>query len=597
MKKYKKYAFGGSLAGDLGQLAPLVGMIPGVGTIAGPALSLIGGLFGDKKANDPRNPLTSSPGNYYLGGPVLPAQESTAIAQRNYFGLAPQAASQLDELIKLNQAGAAKFQQNFDITARPTVQARPASMRDRYIERAQGGMVNLSDEAYKVNGNPNVTDSVPTSFKGNNLRLDDQEVIDAANNFVYSNKIKNPATGKSFAKDAERLEMRKGKAQKAEDRFNDPHAANTIKHTTTALNSLAKNQELVALLKGKRSPTKSMQNGGPVDPLNPWLPFMYSPNAGASNAMGATQPGWTYSLMDQMPPLPGQNQTLPEVTVSASRAPRKSNPRRTLPAPAVQTPPKSFVPGLPNDTQGPLNYGDLLTADPNADFSRTIDAAQSAERMRIAPFLNGTPASPQVSTGASGVASTSYTNDPRVDRSFTAGDALQVGSLINSFARLRGGPEKEQANYDNSKITRNVYDVNNALQSNASSFANSSNNIDTSSPQLRRALQNQMLASKMKADNSALTQYDQMNQGARSEYENRVSNQQRYNVGQRTYTNDINARNKGAYDSAIQNAFGNLSNFGVGLNQRKQAYDALDLYGSTYKDVYSRILKTLGQNG
>ena len=106
-----------------------------------------------------------------------------------------------------------------------------------------------------------------------------------------------------------------------------------------------------------------------------------------------------------------------------------------------------------------------------------------------------------------------------------------------------------------------------------------------------------MLASKMKADNSALTQYDQMNQGARSEYENRVSNQQRYNVGQRTYTNDINARNKGAYDSAIQNAFGNLSNFGVGLNQRKQAYDALDLYGSTYKDVYSRILKTLGQNG
>lgn len=298
--------------------------------------------------------------------------------------------------------------------------------------------------------------------------------------------------------------------------------------------------------------------------------------------------------MDQMPPLPGQNQTLPEVTVSASKlggtsaAPKSigARTRRTLSAPPTVSQPTQVDPS----TFGTIDQRELAPL----SYPNTHGTLQPLERSLPTPDPS-TTASPYTGTG--GYAQNSYTNDPRVDRSFTAGDVLQVGSLINSFARLRGGPEKEQANYDNSKITRNVYDVNNALQSNASSFANSSNNIDTSSPQLRRALQNQMLASKMKADNSALTQYDQMNQGARSEYENRVSNQQRYNVGQRTYTNDINARNKGAYDSAIQNAFGNLSNFGVGLNQRKQAYDALDLYGSTYKDVYSRILKTLGQNG
>lgn len=612
MKKYKKCALGGSLAGDLGELAPLISMIPGVGSIAGPALSLIGGLFGDKQAKEPRNPMTSSPGNYYLGGPVLPLQESTAVKSRPYMGVgqidpAVTNIANLDQLIQLNRAQAQKFLQAYSPSNTPTPQRRPSKVTDRFLERANGGFVELSNNSYSVEGNPDVTDSVATNYKGINLKLDDQEVIDTANNFVYSNKVINPLTGKSFAKDAERLERNKGKAEKAVTRYNDPHAQNTVKHMNSSLSSLAKNQELVALLKGKRSSATHMAYGGPTDPPNPWLPFLYSNNQGAGNAMQSQQPNWTYSLLDQMNPLAMQNQTLPSVDVTASRISRPSavaSRRRTLSspvAPTVLTPTsqgQSFAPSLPNDTQGPLNYGDLISADPNANFSNTIGDAESYERGRIAPFLQGTPASPQISSAeTTGVTSNSYTNDPRVDRGFTVGDALQVGSLVNSFARLRGGPEKEQANYDTSKITRNVYDVNTALQSNAANFNNTTNSIDTSSSNLRRALQNQMLASKMRSDNSALTQYDQLNQQARTDYEGRVSNQQRYNVGQRTYTNDINARNRGAYDSAVQNAFGNLSNFGIGLNQRKQGFDALDLYGSTYKDVYSRILKTLGQNG
>lgn len=587
MKKNKKYtyAFGGSLGEDLQQLAPLASLIPGVGTIAGPALNLIGGLFGDKRAKDPRNPLTSSPGNYYLGGPVMP-QESTAVAPRPLQSLGAIPTNSLDQLTLLNRAQANKFLQNFDPTARPNVQARPASMRDRYIERANGGFVNLSSTAYEVEGDPSVTDSVNTDYKGMNLKLDHDEVVDTAANFVYSNKIINPLSKQSFAKDAARLEMRKGKAEKAADRYGDTHAANTIKHIQPQLNTLANAQELIATLKGKRPSPKGMDQGGPI---NPWLPFLYSRNQGASNAMMSTEPNWTYSLLDQMPPLAGQEQTLPQVTVTAQAPSRSSRSRRTLNSPVPVVPPTQQQP-----TQVEPSTFDIIDQRDVAPLSypNTHGQLQPLSRELGVPY-NAT----QTQNYGSSASTNTVNNDPRIDRGFTAGDALQVGSLINSFARLRGGPEVEQANYDTSKITRNVYDVNPTLQSNAANFNQTANNIDTSSATLRRALQNQMMSSKMRADNSALAQYDQMNQGARTDYESRVSNQNRYNVGQRTYTNDINARNKGAYDSAVQNAFGNLSNFGIGLNQRKQAYDALDLYGSTYKDVYSRILKTLGQNG
>lgn len=612
MKKNKKCAFGGSLGSDLQQLAPLASLIPGFGSIAGPALGLIGGLFGDKKTKDPRNPLTASPGNYYLGGPVLPQMtaESTSVAPRPYMGLAQTPNSSvinnLDQLIQLNRGQANQFLQAYNPANLPIVQARQPRMTDRYMEKANGGVVGLSNEAYKVNGDPSVTDSVSTSFKGMNLKLDNNEVIDTASNFVYSDKLKDPQTNSTFAAMAAVMEQKKGKAQKAVTKYGDTHAENTIKHTTTALNSLAKKQELLSLIQGKRAPSQGMAYGGPTDPPNPWLPFLYqNQQPGMSGAMQGQNPNWTYSMLDQMPNYPATTnpipatQTLPEVTITGSRTPSRT--RRALHSPISSTvaQPKSFVPGLPNDTQGPLNYGDLTSGN---DFGMTIDRAVSAENNRIAPFLQNDPNgvagasnTPQYSSTES--MQSSYTNSPKVDRNFTIGDALQVGSLVNSFARLRGGPEKEKANYDNSRITRNVYDVNTALQSNAANYSNTSNNIDTSSVNLRRALQNQMLASKTRADNSALTQYDQMNQGARTDYENRVSNQQRYNVGQTNYTNDINARNRAGYDSAVQNAFGNLSNFGIGLNQRKQNFDALDLYGSTYKDVYSRILKTLGQNG
>lgn len=504
MKKAKKCAFGGSLGGDLQELAPLVSMIPGVGNIAGAAFNLIGGLLPDKKATT-QNPMTYSPGNFAFGG-------------------------------EINQ---------------------------------------MANGMYQVNANSNKIDSVAVDYKGMPIKVDNKEVVDATNNFIYSNRLTNPQTGRTFAQDAAALARKKDKAENMTTKYGDSFAANTMKHLEQRLNDLRTSHEQIATSSGKR-----FTKGGPVVP----------PAELADNFYGKLNTGILDRKVQQQLSALGITTPLSGYDVNPNsinyRFPNFLDPRGN----------SNLVPQLPADTQAPVGYGDLITADPNADMTYGLADIQNAmadERMRIAPFLNGTPAAAQPSASSS-VGMTASTFMPAQNRGATIGDILQVGSLINSFSRLRGGAEKEAVNYDTTPITRKVYDVNNALYANQSNYANAANTVDTASASLRRALQNSLYAKKLGADSQALSQYDQMNQGERVNYENRVSNQQRYNIGQLSYTNDINARNRAAYDEATQAAFGNLANFGVGLNRRKQQYDALDLYGSTYKDVYANILKTLG---
>jgi len=177
---------------------------------------------------------------------------------------------------------------------------------------------------------------------------------------------------------------------------------------------------------------------------------------------------------------------------------------------------------------------------------------------------------------------------------FTIGDALQGVEVLSKFGQLAGGPEREKAQYDNTSITKRIFDPTQALYQSQRSFDSSLSNLEVGSINARRAFANRMLATKLNADSQVATQYGQMNAGALTEYEGRISNQRRYNNAQTQTTNEINAQNRAAYKEAVDTAFNSLGNFGQALNAKKQGYDQIQILKSMYPEVYKRILNSYG---
>jgi len=140
-----------------------------------------------------------------------------------------------------------------------------------------------------------------------------------------------------------------------------------------------------------------------------------------------------------------------------------------------------------------------------------------------------------------------------------------------------------------------VYDPSSQLAQSARSYSSAMNTLDVGSANTRRLYGNQMLASKLATDQNILTQYDTMNQQARSQYEQLMGQRQAQNVQLAMTTADLNQRNLGAYNNAVDTAFSSMSNFGKSLNAKKGAYENLKLIQKLYPDIYNRLVITDGQ--
>lgn len=136
---------------------------------------------------------------------------------------------------------------------------------------ASGGDMSLNNQAFKVNAPANQTDV--KYYPSMDVKLDNNEVVDMSRKIVYSDDIKNPTTGNSFATDAAKLEYKKGLSQKKVERYKDPYAANTIEALDRMGRDLYSKQEVIATAMGKRNSqgatVQGVAMGGPIDPLAP----------------------------------------------------------------------------------------------------------------------------------------------------------------------------------------------------------------------------------------------------------------------------------------------------------------------------------------
>jgi len=524
--------------------------------------------------------------------------------------------------------------------------ASHSKSRERFRERAMGGDIALSDSAVQIQGSPNQVDG--NYYPTKNVRLDHNEVV--KDNFVYSNRLADEKTGQSYARLAQRIEAASGKAQlRLKHSPYDPISQNTIAINQRAMASLAGAQENQASAAGLRGGGNGFAAGGQMgDPVYMLVEgknsqmginrgIYYDPSTDkflGRDAFGAYYPvdyqrGAAWKQTNENNIAAHKQQYFPE---QANNAPYNTlddmltgmdlamKPRATAPAPQTTIQPRLRGPqGKPNPAAptaaqpngtypGPYSgkdaYLDLLVNQNTDKYTMSPVEPLNMLQRQVSTSVGVGQVTPQIKRTTAttptipGVANTANPNaqDRQNKRGLIMGDVLQGVEVLSKFAQLSGGPEKEKPYYDETAITKNTYDPNQALYQNQRNYDGALSGLNSGSINSRRAYANSMLASKLNADNQTLSQYNQMNKAALTEYENRVASQRRYNVAQTVYTNDINAQNRAAYQQATDVAFNSLGNFGQALNQRKQTYAQLNIMKSLYPEVYQRIYAAANGN-
>jgi cation transport regulator ChaB len=170
-----------------------------------------------------------------------------------------------------------------------------------------------------------------------------------------------------------------------------------------------------------------------------------------------------------------------------------------------------------------------------------------------------------------------------------SGDALQAASVVSQMFRAHQKPKLEKRYNVNAPITQESFDVTNPLQQSNRVFKNMVSGIDAGSVNTKRAVANSMYANRLSNDSNTIQQYDVMNQGARSNYEQKLAQRQAQNVQLSQYTDDLDQRNLGAYNNAKDVAWSSVNNFGKAINDKKSAYANLEMLKKIYSDVAKNI--------
>ena len=460
----------------------------------------------------------------------------------------------------------------------------------------------LSSNAFQVKGNPNVTDGNTYNINGSPVKLDHNEVIDTQRNFVFSDDLK--IGKKSFADMAVKPNKAIGKAEKIlQSNPYDEQAKKTIEFSNRNLGTIATIQEEMATLMGlrKEEPQALAAGGYYQDPVKK----IYNPFDPYSDPFNPYSPGLNIPA-NTAQPAPYQASGNP-VRKSTSRK-QVTNPAQTGPYNPGYVDPQMDVYVNQNTTKyspvqemNPLNMLQRSsTSYPTNNFTNpdgeVVNIGELGKPVTTSNPIQVTSEraapSPSVSNVLGSNATTSNTTDSNTN-GMTMGDYLQFAEVGSKFFQTLRGPEVENQILDNTRITKNNYDVRPQLLQSQRSFQNQSNSIDSPSLNLRRSLTNNLYASKLNADAGVISQYDNMNKQANSQYEQQVSGQRRYNIQSTQYTNNLNAANRGAYDSTVQNAYTSLGNLGESLNNRKRGQDALKILSQRYPDVYKGVVEEL----
>lgn len=590
----KKCANGGQINNVMGGLnlaTSAMSAVPGGQALAAP-MGLFTSFMANQvaKSNAAAQVVSATPGNYNYGGPVTPVPqdslrpmpypvESTFVNPMLHSMTRPLATPLTKEEMWRDARPKVYGKDVYKATPNtPSGGSSHAKSDNRFREYANGGDVQLSDSSFQVQGNANMTDGNTYNMGNQKVKLDHDEVVtqtDTAGAYVYSRKITDPLTKNSFADVAEKIEKSTGKAEKLL-KMNpyDPMAKATVNYNKQLLNDTAERQEAVATKMGLRNAPQHRAFGGDIIERHQRPPGTADYKV-VERAWGGPTGGPRVNdpYLDML------------VTGNTSRYDKAFGMKPLQPLDMMQR--QSIVDNPTYFTEPDGTERDIteLTGSNLSQVSVPTNFV-SSDRNRTDPAIPAfRPAAPTATSSASA--------DDRYKTPWTTGDAFKVVELLGKGIGAFGKAEKDQPLLDNTKITQQTYDPSAALNQTQRSFQNYANTLSAPSLNLRRSMLSAALGNQVGQKNQVLSQYDQMNQNAKTQYEQRTSAQRQFNVQSQFRTNDINAANRGAQDAVQQNFFSSVGQFGEDMNRKKYASDAMNMLRVQYPDVYKEIFKAI----
>jgi len=542
-------------------LAPLAGTL-----IAGPA----GGAVGSGISQG----MTAFGLNY--GGPITPiSREST-----NYVNpmmspvISPM--SPLQDMEILMRDGFITKTDAVNSLYPPTypahIKSSPKMIKpiEKVRYRNTGGDLPLSSNSFEVKGDPNKVDS--EYYPQENVKLDDGEVVtkDQSGAFVFSDTL-------GFAKLAKKPSQAIGKAeQKLKEMPYDETSKATIAHSQQILNKLAKAQEELATKLGLReNQTRSFNTGGPI-PYKGFDVLKFQQFANAN--------GWALKNDNIWGP---KTEAVYKRLADAYNRPEDINPYANTNATFGNPISSNF-----NKTTTELYPGieELGPVPPTTEF------VPEGLPFEGTPMLEGNspdPTSNMIDYRSPNLNQGQTAQDARYRTPWTTGDYFKVAELASKGIGLLRPSEKERPNYDYSRITKQSYDPSKPLNDTNRQFSNFSNSLQAGSLSTRRAMLSALQGQVLNNRNDILANYANLNNQAQVQYEERLSNQNRYNQQEKSRVNTINSQNRAAKDQAVQNMFTSVGQFGEDLNRKRFAEDQINLMSVMYPDIFPAYLKTM----
>lgn len=169
---------------------------------------------------------------------------------------------------------------------------------------------------------------------------------------------------------------------------------------------------------------------------------------------------------------------------------------------------------------------------------------------------------------------------------FNIGTALQLAETLGKGATLLRKPEKQKLYQNNAPIGLRQYDPSSALLQNQYGFNALRNTINNSVGNGSR-LSNlqQAYANKYSANAQVTGQYANMNKQAQDRYEAALGQRQSENNQARYLTDDTNARNQGAYFNALRGFGTDVGNWGRTINDQKSNKQATQWLLQAFPDI------------
>lgn len=440
----------------------------------------------------------------------------------------------------------------------------------QYAEFDKGGDIPLNSDAFQVKGNPQTTDANEYNMGGTPVALDHNEVVKG--NFVFSDSITNPLTGNKFSVDAKPIQKSIGKAEKKINLYGDLLSRNTAKHQEALSNDLQKVHEYVATAQGHRNPDGStkqkMEFGGLFSKYNNAENLMYE--------SGGLTPGtidWMRRSYDQytQTPYPEEMPARNRAWVDALGKVHQAD-DALVTQPVVQN---GIVPG------GNDYLADLNNQQPDLPTDTTVQ--NPAPQLQL-----GTNLTPSVYTKPTMPTVIGTPQRKGYQTPFTVGDALQGVEVGTKLWRALGPSEVEPTRQLNAPITQQNYDSSVPLYNSNRQYQTALNSY-SGSLNTRRAVAANLLSTKLAEDNNIIAKYQDMNNTAKIQYQDRLAQRQGQNIALQQYSADVNSRNRAAKQNMIDSALTGIGNFGQALNQKVVANDTMRIFSKLYPQTYKGI--------